>query len=81
MAGLSEGELLRRRAIKNTAMLTDLFTVTCPSCGEPFSVALPAPDEVPCEMDYDCEVCCHPLVIRVFEEGGVLRAEAMGLAD
>lgn len=62
-------------------MLTELFTVTCPSCGESFGVALPSIDEAPCEMDYDCEICCHPLVVRVFEEAGTLRAEAFGLAD
>ena len=51
--------------------------VRCPTCGEWFAVAMPAADEQPCEVDYDCEVCCRPLVIR-FADGG---AEAHGLGE
>ena len=52
--------------------------VTCPTCFEVFEVALPSPGELPAEVDYDCEVCCRPMVIRFDEQGG---AEAMGLGD
>jgi len=38
--------------------------VTCPSCFEVFSVTAPAPSETPTEWDYDCEVCCRPMLIR-----------------
>lgn len=38
-------------------------TVTCPSCFERFTVAGPSPAEVPVEWDYDCEVCCRPMVL------------------
>jgi hypothetical protein len=51
--------------------------VTCPTCCETFEVAVPPPDEMPAEVDYDCEVCCRPLVI-VFTEHEVY---ARGLAD
>lgn len=55
----------------------ELAEVTCPTCFEVFEVALPHPDEMPCEVDYDCEVCCRPMVI-VFTEDDVY---ARGLAD
>lgn len=51
--------------------------VTCPTCFECFEVVVPPPDELPAEVDYDCEVCCRPMVI-VFAEDDVY---ARGLAD
>ncbi len=51
--------------------------VTCPTCFESFEVAVPAAEELPAEMDYDCEVCCRPMLL-VFDRHGV---EARGLAD
>ena len=42
----------------------------------------PAPHETPCEWDYDCEVCCRPMII-VFTEDEVyvvLRGRAEFLA-
>ena len=51
--------------------------VTCPTCFETFEVAVPPPEELPAEVDYDCEVCCRPMVI-VFTEDDVY---ARGLAD
>lgn len=51
--------------------------VTCPTCFEVFEVVSPPPDELPAEVDYDCEVCCRPMII-LFEDGG---AYARGLAD
>lgn len=46
--------------------------VMCPVCGEWFAVALPARDERPCAVDYDCEVCCRPMWIEFDAEGGAL---------
>ena len=37
--------------------------VTCPTCFEEFEVPVPYIDEVPCDVDYDCEVCCRPMRI------------------
>jgi hypothetical protein len=51
--------------------------VTCPTCFEVFEVAVPHPAELPTEVDYDCEVCCRPMVI-VFNRDEVY---ALGLAD
>ncbi|MEY3895705.1 MAG: hypothetical protein RLZZ214_1224 [Verrucomicrobiota bacterium] len=55
----------------------DLAEVTCPTCFEVFEVAMPHPDEMPAEVDYDCEVCCRPMII-VFTEDEVY---AKGLGD
>jgi hypothetical protein len=61
--------------------MPDLIPVTCPSCFEEFEVASPSPDEVPCAVDYDCEVCCRPMVIRFDLWDGEVIAEAAGLGD
>lgn len=58
-----------------------LLPVTCPSCFEVFEVAEPPLAEVPCEVDYDCEVCCRPMLIYFEESDGEVWAEARGLAD
>ena len=52
--------------------------VTCPSCFEEFSVVAPPPLECPTALDYDCEVCCRPMLIEVDGEG---RMVARGLDD
>lgn len=61
--------------------MAPLLQVTCPSCCEIFEVATPAPDEVPCEVDYDCEICCRPMVIRFDVWDGEVTAEASGLGE
>ena len=55
----------------------EFATVTCPTCFECFYVALPMADEQPAEIDYDCEICCRPMIIA-FRDGV---AEARGLAE
>jgi hypothetical protein len=54
----------------------DFAEVTCPTCFEFFEVAVPPPEEQPAEVDYDCEVCCRPMVI-VFN-GGEVYAKGLG---
>ena len=54
----------------------NLVDVTCPSCFEIFGVAAPWIDELPARVDYDCEVCCRPMVI-VFN-GGEVYAKGLG---
>lgn len=57
----------------------------CPTCFEEFEVSPPALSELPAEWDYDCEVCCRPMVIAFDfdgdeeEEDGGIFAEARGL--
>ena len=51
-------------------------SVTCPSCFETFSVSGPAPSETPTEWDYDCEVCCRPMLIRFYFDDDEVVAEA-----
>jgi hypothetical protein len=52
--------------------------VQCPSCGELFSVPVPPRAECPARLDYDCEVCCRPMLIMIDEEG---QAQAVGTDD
>lgn len=52
--------------------------VICPSCFETFQVAVPPLAECPAVLDYDCEVCCRPLLLLVDEDGEV---EARSLDD
>ena len=63
--------------------MTSTAPVTCPTCFETFEVPLPPAGETPCEVDYDCEVCCRPMLIS-FEgddEEGEVFAHARGLGD
>lgn len=46
-----------------------LAFVTCPTCFEEFGVAQLPRDECPAQLDYDCEVCCRPLVLSYDQEG------------
>ena len=59
----------------------DIHPVTCPTCFEEFTVPLPSPAEVPAEVDYDCEVCCRPMLVSYFEENGEVVATARGLEE
>ena len=65
--------------------MTETTPVSCPTCFEQFEVACPTPAEVPCEVDYDCEVCCRPMLIRFWSEEDGLEeyvvAEASGVSD
>ncbi|MEP4079239.1 CPXCG motif-containing cysteine-rich protein [Haloferula sp.] len=55
----------------------ETVSVQCPTCFEFFEVASPAAAELPAELDYDCEICCRPMVILIDSMG----ARAMGLGD
>jgi hypothetical protein len=56
--------------------------VTCPSCFQTFSVVGPSPEECPTEWDYDCEICCRPMVIAFSaDEDGDVIAEARSLSE
>lgn len=57
-------------------------SVICPSCFEEFEVSIPPLEETPCEVDYDCEVCCRPMLITFeADEDGEVSAWARGLGD
>ena len=63
-------------------MHADFAAVTCPSCFESFSIVLPPAEELPTQLDYDCEVCCRPMMIYVeVDEEGEAYAEARGLDE
>ena len=48
-------------------------SVQCPTCGEYFSVMGPSWEELPAEWDYDCEICCRPMILVFDESGGYAR--------
>ena len=73
--GVDKRQLQKPGTVGVSAM--ELAEVTCPTCFEVFEVAVPHPDEMPTEVDYDCEICCRPMVI-VFTGDDVY---ARGLAD
>ena len=61
--------------------MVDQVAVVCPTCFETFEIASPPQAELPCEIDYDCEICCRPMVISLWSEGGEVAANAAGIAD
>jgi len=56
-------------------------SVTCPSCFQQFEVAVPPREELPAELDYDCAICCRPMVIAISDDGTGVQAEARGIND
>ena len=61
--------------------MTDFAEVVCPTCHEMFAVPAPDVAEVPCEWDYDCEVCCAPMRILFSADEDSVTAEARGLGE
>ena len=55
-------------SVSNEGILT-WMTVQCPTCFEFFEVSAVAPEDYGTQMDYDCEVCCRPLILLVGEDG------------
>jgi len=61
---------------------TSFHEVTCPSCFQTFEVAGPVATECPAEWDYDCEICCRPMVIAfTADENDEVFAEARGISE
>ncbi len=60
-----------------TVELTET-TIYCPYCGEPIQILLD-PSDVGDEYIEDCQVCCRPIVMSVWEDtdglGVAVRAE------
>jgi hypothetical protein len=57
------------------------YPVTCPTCFEEFEVPLPHASETPAEVDYDCEVCCRPMVVVYEVDDEEVCAYARGIHD
>ncbi len=58
-------------------MIHSFCTITCPYCMENFEMASPALSEVPTEWDYDCEICCRPMVLHFSTDGEEVVADAV----
>jgi len=54
-------------------MLTDIASVQCPCCWESIEIVV---DCSVADQEYteDCSVCCRPMIISVYAEGGELQA-------
>ncbi len=60
----------------------EMVSVTCPTCFEAFEIPAPPASEVPAQLDYDCEICCRPMVIYLeARHDGLVTAEARGLDE
>lgn len=60
--------------------LVDLIPIVCPNCGETFEIPPPERTELSDRLDYDCEVCCRPMILDVYEdENGDVAVEAVSL--
>jgi hypothetical protein len=62
-------------------MPSRFVNVICPSCFESFAIAVPPRSELPTELDYDCEICCRPMVIIIVADGHEIRADARGINE
>ncbi len=70
------------RNILSPETIMSIYPVICPTCFEEFMVPVPAPEETPCEVDYDCEVCCRPMMIYFeADEDNEVGAFARGLNE
>ena len=45
----------------------ELVSITCQTCFESFEILSPPPSELPTEIDYDCEICCSPMMIEFLQ--------------
>ena len=62
-------------------MSSAYVSVTCSTCFEVFEVLAPGLSELPAEMDYDCEICCRPMILRFRADDEDIFAEAESLGD
>ncbi len=59
--------------------MTEFTSVICPACFQEFEVPCPHFTEVPCDVDYDCEICCRPMRIYFDEIDAHVYGNAVGL--
>lgn len=59
--------------------MDDIFTVMCPYCGEEVEISI-EPD-VAGSFVQDCEVCCHPWLVRVGYDGDERYVTVSGEAE
>ena len=59
----------------------NLIKILCPTCFEVFEIVPPPLSEIPVELDYDCEVCCSPLIIDLFRNGDEMTVESRALSN
>ena len=52
--------------------MTEFLTIACPQCSEESEVGFD-PDEGSSEFIVDCQVCCHPMTIKVRVSNGEIQ--------
>ncbi len=58
----------------------DWIPVVCPTCFESFDIPPPDLAETEAQLDYDCEICCRPMVLTVaIDEDGETTIQATSL--
>lgn len=81
MKSTGDGIIVQCLRHKGKAVSPAFLTITCPSCFQDFEVPVPPVPELPAELDYDCEICCRPMVIVFALDEGEVRAEARGINE
>lgn len=59
----------------------ELIKILCPTCFEVFEIVCPPFSEIPAELDYDCEVCCSPLIIDLHRNGDEITVQSRALSN
>ena len=59
----------------------ELVSITCPTCFEVFEILSPPASEVPSEIDYDCEICCSPMIIEFLQVDQKIEAFSKSLNE
>jgi|TARA_B110000116_G_C16751089_1_gene543395 hypothetical protein len=59
----------------------NLIQILCPTCFEVFEIVPPPFSEIPAELDYDCEVCCSPMIIDLLRNGDELTVKSRALSN
>ncbi len=58
-----------------------MIRILCPTCFEVFEIVLPPFSEIPAELDYDCEVCCSPMIIDLLRNGNEITVQSRALSN
>lgn len=58
-----------------------MVEVQCPTCFEYFYVHAPSLEECPCDLDYDCEICCRPMILHFEADDDEVIGYASGLNE
>jgi Cysteine-rich CPXCG len=78
MCGVTRRPRPRAAGLVASGGMDELFHVTCPYCGEQLEIYVEP--EMTGRFVQDCEVCCNPWVVHVWDEDDE-RSVQIGRAD